>query len=153
MHIQNQGAALCDPAAKLHALLQMAYIKVNIMPAMADRGPVIFKMHRKHDAEAVIGELVIDYGSGRLKDSDGATVLSDPQDQLEAGEYFFTPRSDPQGVTHSLFMADTDHFSSARLGYRLHKFRFFSVYNVWRSRLGHGPAQNIVRVTAFLAGI
>jgi hypothetical protein len=88
----------------------MATVKVNIMPAVENKAPISFSMHRKHDAETVIDVLEKKHGSGILEDFNGIIVTSDPQDQLEAGEYYFTPLSDPQGVTHSLSLAESDYF-------------------------------------------
>ena len=108
------SSLLCLPAltgvqrhvfTKLHALLQMSTLIVNIMPAVKGKVPSKFSRQRKHDAETVINLLKSEHGDGILKDSSGVSIPSDPQDQLEAGEYSFTLLSIPQGETHSLVRA------------------------------------------------
>ena len=142
VHIQNQCDALSASSdwiqrqvfTELHALLQMSLLTVNIVPAVEGRGPRIFYIHNKHDAQTVIDMLGFLDGRGYLTYPNGIIIPSDPENQLEAGEYFFTLLDAPQGVTHSLVLTESDRFSSARLGCQSPQF--------WRSKLGHGPAQN-----------
>ena len=105
----------------------MSQLTVNIVPAVEDRGPRTFSTHNKHDAETVISLLKYLHGEGYLTYPNGVIIPSDPENQLEAGEYFFTMLSAPQGVIHSLVLAESDHFSSARLGYQLHQLPPFCV--------------------------
>ena len=113
VHIQNQRDASSASSdwlqrqvfTELHALLQMSLLTVNIVPAVEDRGPRTFSTHNKHDAETVISLLKYLHGEGYLTYPNGVIIPSDPENQLEAGEYFFTLLSAPQGVTHSLVLA------------------------------------------------
>jgi hypothetical protein len=96
----------------------MSLLTVNIVPAVEGRGPRTFYTHNKHDAETVIDLLKYLHGQGYLTYPNGVIIPSDPENQLEAGEYFFTLLDAPQGVTHSLVLTESDHFSSSRLGYQ-----------------------------------
>ena len=125
---------------ELHAILQMSTLKVNIMPAVEGRAPINFCMHWKHDAETVIGLLKSETGSGILKDSNGVPIPSDPQDRLEAGEYFFTLLSAPQDETHNLVLTESDPLSYAWLGYQIAPTPAFLCSCRWKSRVSHGQS-------------
>ena len=124
VHIQSQRDALYASSdwvqrqvlTELHALLQMSLLTVNIMPAVEDRGPRTFSTHNKHDAETVISLLKYLHGEGYLTYPNGVIIPSDPENQLEAGAYFFTLLSAPQGVTHSLVLAIQSQTIQAPLG-------------------------------------
>ena len=78
----------------------MADIIVQIVPLVAGREPSKFKTQRQPRIPAVIASLVEEHGAGVLKDSDGATILADQDDLLEAGNYTFTLSSTLSGNQH-----------------------------------------------------